>query len=766
MHAYNHALQNTEKTVLRRGIVLSTNRSVTNRDPFQCSVCREKIEDGWNFCMTCGSKINNPLLSGARSNTSVFSSNVLNNDPIDSRSIQSSNSQRSLSSKSTLKSASDLAPYSKLTTSTERRKKSSRATPSHASAGGKKEENVRDSSDDATLDLSLHARKLIKESTAVLQSMEPIDVERIRRTDFLEAINAESLESSYEQLLAVHSTTGIKPSSINSTSLSVNHKSFQDNIFSPAGSKVSQNANKRDKESISFKQLSSMGYLDEIASVDVYYKKFVAREYELMNLNSSSTEEIVTNPIAPEDSEAIGMLWTDCSRFGANFTGKSTIDGDHGQVSDEIMSTLSVSAESESSSTIEQPQTTSLSTLPSNVDDLSLGQLAHTSHEPSAGAHNFSRNKTIDLDEGTGTALSVDPGGGVSMLWTNVLLLHREVHRHPNPAVTMGMEDDDAEDLNPVEELPKELTEEEKRVKMMEELMGHVVAFASTKGRTSPHSFSPTRMGSPGIRDALSPGAGNELEDEDPDSGQFPSYSIISRLFLAAVRDLRTSIQHHELRFKDDLLFQKQGLPILASSISELKATIAEAEGKDAEAKAVFDKFRVRSKSRRTIAAVAVADALQHSAAVTFSFTEQYNQAKAQFELKQSKDVGFVSATGRHIVSDERMDAIVREADDTLAKLGAKIQELQTEETDITIKLRSEEATSIMSVKQWRPKFAAWLQDAKILLSKYVFVRQSVAARMIQAAARKRLLMYFRKGFTFRRNRRGVIVLSSIHIKR
>jgi hypothetical protein len=49
---------------------------------------------------------------------------------------------------------------------------------------------------------------------------------------------------------------------------------------------------------------------------------------------------------------------------------------------------------------------------------------------------------------------------------------------------------------------------------------------------------------------------------------------------------------------------------------------------------------------------------------------------------------------------------------------------------------RSEENTTIMSFQHWRPKHAVVLRQMEVLLSRILFIRRTIGAKMIQKAAR------------------------------
>jgi hypothetical protein len=370
------------------------------------------------------------------------------------------------------------------------------------------------------------------------------------------------------------------------------------------------------------------GYLDEVGSVSAYYEQVVQREKELIGLNSACLDEL-TVPEEAFDPSTVAMLWTDTSRLNNRPPTASDTVEDEGEECDEDGT-----------------------------------EVARNIAEQSA------------LNE------------GAVMLWTDVLLKNRPLTDDWNNDDDFSDEEDD-EAPAVIEELPsRPLTAEEKRDKLVSELMSDLTTYAAkVSGKSPPRS--PVRTA--GEDGSLTIAAWQEDLSNNHVAGggkRFPCFSIISKLYLNSCKQMKTTQKENEFRFSDVAMFNKHSLAKLGACVHALQTTLNDSLASDDRAQDEFIKFQDTSKMLRSEAAMRVSEALQLLSDTSHEYSEQYDAAKRAFDERSKHNVGFVSATGRHIVSDAKMEEIKRNADREQSIQGQRVQELQAEEAALALQLR------------------------------------------------------------------------------
>lgn len=255
-------------------------------------------------------------------------------------------------------------------------------------------------------------------------------------------------------------------------------------------------------------------------------------------------------------------------------------------------------------------------------------------------------------------------------MWTDILLQNRQLEA----AEENDDSDDDEEDANSGPLAEADDTEESKRQRLIMTLMEDVASFAEKSSRQGSSLRSPANH--------------TIAQPSHSDIKGYPCYSVMKKLYLNSCRRLRTCLKKFDIRYNDSKSFHKSSLSRLTESIAHLQTSLAESRYDDAQAKEEFATFQQKCKEQRSHAAMLVAEALQHLTDISHAHHEAYEAAKLAFETRSKLNIGFVSATGRHITSDAKMDDIKRKADEAQSQQGLRIQELQAAETALLLKLR------------------------------------------------------------------------------
>jgi hypothetical protein len=268
---------------------------------------------------------------------------------------------------------------------------------------------------------------------------------------------------------------------------------------------------------------------------------------------------------------------------------------------------------------------------------------------------------------------------GVVMFWTDVLMKNRDQR-----ADNLNDDDETDEDEsteNPSLSMP---VQEDKNMLLLTELMNDVASYAAKISGKHPLPRSPSQNAS--VAEVSDQAVVDQRNHQH--HHHHPCYSAIKTLYLTSCRNMRSSVKANILRYNDSSSFSKANLKYLGENLNQMKSIMSQARKDDAQAQKEFEKFQIKSKDLRTHSAMQVASALERLTEISHEYSAKYEIAKKAFDERSRLNVGFVSATGRHIISDAKMDEIKRSAEEAQVQAGLKVQELQADEISTVLSLR------------------------------------------------------------------------------
>lgn len=215
---------------------------------------------------------------------------------------------------------------------------------------------------------------------------------------------------------------------------------------------------------------------------------------------------------------------------------------------------------------------------------------------------------------------------------------------------------------------------------------------------------------------------------------QFRAHSIIARMYKASCAVLRAAIQQAQFRLVDEYLPPpRSGRPMPFQRFGKMLAVVEEAllqaPGIDMQAKMEFAAFQEQAAKARAEPATQVADALESIS----SYHAQYN---GRYKALMAATHSDPQALGKIVKLREK-------AEEDLYTRGRALQTLQALEVTVTQNIREQEFVTIETIRAWRPRHGELIGQATWCKRALQAVIYTSAAKIIQRAARLKLLFFF-----------------------
>lgn len=231
-------------------------------------------------------------------------------------------------------------------------------------------------------------------------------------------------------------------------------------------------------------------------------------------------------------------------------------------------------------------------------------------------------------------------------------------------------------------------------------------------------------------------------------------YGLIFKLYQAAQKRMLELIEEsNAISFRTDLLEIKHSLSSLSHLATRISNTLEWAASSDAQARHEYSVFlevcgRIRSENALELA--------QLLSDVTEKQQEHAGRHRRAAELA----IRYKGQRG----SQQAQEAVAAAAAEEVLRQATRLQAAQEAEAETLQSLLSQEHAARATVQKWQPRHSAAQQLLQAALLRTLSLLHTAAARRIQRTARLKLLVYFRRGTSFRRNRRGSVVPSSVRV--
>ena len=221
-------------------------------------------------------------------------------------------------------------------------------------------------------------------------------------------------------------------------------------------------------------------------------------------------------------------------------------------------------------------------------------------------------------------------------------------------------------------------------------------------------------------------------------------YAIMSRLFKRSVVRLRNCVKEPNLiRLIDDPCgpsLDDWSTAIVAMRNFQRMLTVVDealdlAPKADATARREFVAYQQVLARKRTESATKVADFMKNMAEYHKTFNRKHDdmidaiQNAPEFKQQRLRN---------------QLETLKTKSEAELQQKGLKLMELQGKEAETAAYVRGLETTAVRIIQQWRPLHANMIQKTRLVQFRLLALIRTIAVRIIQRTARRRLLMYCR----------------------
>ena len=223
-------------------------------------------------------------------------------------------------------------------------------------------------------------------------------------------------------------------------------------------------------------------------------------------------------------------------------------------------------------------------------------------------------------------------------------------------------------------------------------------------------------------------------------------YAVISHFYISCCSLMRGAIDECYYSFvKDPLSYGVDTLRVGHSKLALLRNTFTYSVDNNSKAKKCYKEFQKFISMQRLYYANEVTDRLKQITEVQVEYSQMYNSAADEFEAYQKKHHTIELETAKHITTSDKMDAIKKDADTAIAKLGRELKNIQEKEAFAVMKFKEWDHIITEIIKKWRKKYLSNIENLKLMIKRIEGILRETATRIIQKTARQKFLIYYRK---------------------